>query len=356
MKKTTIHTAFFGFCTKVVRSYSLLAAALLLTSVFLLSGGAYAEWHKTSFNAMGTVVELELWSPDEDQAQGAFAAAKVEIERLEQLLSPYIESSEVSAINRAGVGEPVVISAETYAIIQRSLFYSERSGGAFDVSFAAVGSQYDYRAGTQPDPVTLKKLASSIDYSKIDLQAETGDLTVSLGADKMAIDLGGIAKGFTVDRVAQLLRDRRIESAALGIGGDSRFIGDRGPAMHAKGRIPWVVGIKHPRSQQSDEEFAFRMPVNDIAFSTSGDYERYFINSDGERIHHILDPSSGKSVASVVSVSVIGPVSMDCDALSTTVFVLGVEQGLALIETIEDYDAVIIDGQGKMHYSSGLMP
>ena len=169
----------------------------------------------------------------------------------------------------------------------------------------------------------------------------------------MSIDLGGIAKGYTVDRVLTLLRSAGVVSAAISIGGDSGFLGDRGPEPGSTKRIPWMVGIKHPRGEEN--QYALRMPLVDVAFSTSGDYERFYIDDGtGERVHHILDPATGLSVGKLVSVSVLGPSSMDCDALSTTLFVLGVEKGLELIETIEGYDAVLIDSAGKVHYSNGL--
>ena len=323
----------------------------------MLPVSVHAGWYKTSFDAMGTVVEIELWAELEASANGAFDEARAEITRLENLLSPYIETSEVSLINRAQSAESVNVSEETFAIIRRALEFSRLSDGAFDISFAAAGAYYDYRAQQQPDLTALEQLKKSINFEKIVLTQDDESQSVALAGSAMAIDLGGIAKGFTVDRVADIFRGLGIESAALSIGGDSIFIGDRGPSMRAGGRLPWVVGIKHPRTAHGDQDvFAFRMPVNDVAFSTSGDYERYFINDAGERVHHILDPSSGLSADGVVSVSVLGPESLDCDALSTSLFVLGVEEGIALIERIDDYEAILIDSTGKMHYSSGLAP
>ena len=149
-----------------------------------------------------------------------------------------------------------------------------------------------------------------------------------------------------MDRAIAIVQQMGVAYASVSAGGDSRVIGNK------LGR-PWLVGIKNPRSET---DVAITVPLEDCAISTSGDYERYFIDSDGARVHHILNPRTGKSTTGIASVSIIGPHGFETDPLSTSVFVLGVEKGLELINTLPGYDAIIITTAGKVHYSTGLAP
>jgi len=158
------------------------------------------------------------------------------------------------------------------------------------------------------------------------------------------INLGGIAKGYVVERGIDLLRNRGVEHAIVTAGGDSRLLGDR------RGR-PWMVGIRDPRE---DGQVAISVPLADEAISTSGDYERFF-DEDGVRYHHIIRPSTGDPASGVHSASVFGPDAVITDALSTSVFVMGVAQGLTLIGNLPDYESIVIDADGKVYYSDGLV-
>jgi thiamine biosynthesis lipoprotein len=167
--------------------------------------------------------------------------------------------------------------------------------------------------------------------------------TASFLRPGVRIDLGGIAKGYAVDRSMEILGKAGIGSALISAGGDTRVMGKRWEQ-------PWKVGIRDPRNRDG---LISVIPLEDAAISTSGDYERFF-EEDGVRYHHILDPSSGQSAHEVHSTSVIGSNATDTDALSTSVFVMGVEAGLALINSLADIEAIIIDNQGQLHYSDGL--
>jgi thiamine biosynthesis lipoprotein len=157
------------------------------------------------------------------------------------------------------------------------------------------------------------------------------------------VDLGGIAKGHAVDRCIAILVQAGITDASVAAGGDSRIVGDRNGH-------PWTVGIRHPRREN---EMSAVLPLVDTAISTSGDYERFF-ERDGIRYHHILDPQTGRSAAGAWSVTILGPDATTTDALSTSVFVLGVERGLSLIDRLPGVDAIVIDPQGQLRYSEGL--
>ncbi len=335
---------------------------VLSVVTLLLSLSSHAAWHSHQFDVMGTRAAIELWSEDRDAAAQHFARVEGEMRRIEALMSSYIDSSEVSQLNRLAAGQSMIVSEELYQVIGKSLYFSKVSQGAFDISIGSVGHLYHYRDKVKPDDVELQRGVAAVDWQSIQLHKNN---RISFARDNMRIDLGGIAKGHAVDRSIALLQAEDVESAIVSAGGDSRMIGDRG-SVADKGhdasdspstqRIPWMVGIRHPRQGESEGQAAeaLRLPLVNAAISTSGDYERYFFDNDEQRIHHIINPGTGRSAAGVVSASVIGPESINCDVLSTTLFVLGVERGLAFIESVAGYDAVLIDANGKVHFSSGL--
>jgi thiamine biosynthesis lipoprotein len=181
----------------------------------------------------------------------------------------------------------------------------------------------------------------AVDYRNLHVDLETN--TVRFAKEGMRIDLGGIAKGYAVDRSIEHLRRLGIEHAMVNAGGDTRLLGDR------RGK-PWIVGIRDPRN---DGRFVTRLPLEGEAISTSGDYERYF-EEDGVRYHHILVPGTGRSASGVRSATVIGADATLTDGLSTTVFVLGVERGMRLIASLPGVEAVVVDEQGRIYYSDGL--
>lgn len=290
---------------------------------------------------MGTAIRVELWADDEATGEAAIAAVMAEMHRIDRAMSPYKPESELSRINREAAERPVPISQEMFDILSRSIEFSKISGGAFDITFSSVGYLYDYRRHIKPTDKDIEQALPGIDYRHIQLDAQKR--TVRFARPGVRIDLGGIGKGHAVDNGIALLKKRGITQAIVTAGGDSRVLGDRG------GR-PWMVGIRDPRRK---DNMVAVIPLINSAISTSGDYERYF-EVDGERYHHILNPKTGRSATGVHSVSVIGPDATTTDGLTKPVFILGPEKGLRLIESIPGIDAVIIDADGKMFYSSGL--
>jgi len=305
---------------------------------------ASAEWHYREHEIFGTSVSINLWAEDHEAAEHAHKLAAQEMWRIHNKFSPYIVESELSQLNQNGYLKPIKISDELAKLIDKSLFYSQISQGAFDISFASLGQFYNYREALQPNAQQLKEQRELIDYRLIQRHHDKTTDTARFLSEGVKIDLGGIAKGYAVEQVATLLKSLNIQHASLSAGGDSRMLGD-------KLGQPWIVGIRHPRAEGS----VLKIPLDNAAISTSGDYERFFIDPiSGERIHHILNPRTGKSASEVLSVSVIGPSATDTDPLSTALFVMGVQPGLALIEKLESFDAIFIDTNGKVHYSSGL--
>jgi len=300
---------------------------------------ASADWHQQQRDMMGTRISVELWHDETAVATQCGEKVFAEMRRIEALMSSYLDSSELSFINNNAAISTVQISDEMRQIIEKSLYFSTISEGAFDITYASVGYAYDYRKRQQPNDASVATKLPAIDYRHIEL----GHNRIRFGHSGVRIDLGGIAKGYAVDRAIDIGRQCGISQAMISAGGDSRIIGDRG------GR-PWMIGIQHPRNPDG---IALRVPLSETAVSTSGDYERFFIE-DGERVHHIINPATGRSAKNSWSATVTGPNAMTTDALSTTLFILGAEKGLALIESLEGIDAIIIDSAGKLHYSSGF--
>ena len=309
-----------------------------------LSLGAEGAWVRGEEAIMGTRIWVELWA-DDRQEDGAAAVSAVmdEMHHINHLMSPFRPDSELSRVNALAAQTPVAVGAELFHVIGRSLEFSRLTDGVFDVTFSSVGHLYDYRNRVQPTDAQIKDALSGVNYRHVVL--DRAAQTVHFEQPGMRIDLGGIAKGYAVEKSVAMLRRRGIRHAIVTAGGDSRVLGDH------RGR-PWMVGIRDPRNRQREVAL---LPLSDTAISTSGDYERYF-EADGVRHHHILDPKTGKSPGEIHSVTIIGPDGMTTEGISTSVFVMGVRRGMALVNSLPGIAAVIVDKDGRLHYSEALQP
>lgn len=315
---------------------------LALGAIFAISMPAQAEWYADARPMMGTEISVRLWHDDPGKGRALVEQVFKEAKRIDLLMSTYIDDSLISEINRVAADHPVAAGDELYSLIQRSLDISVLTGGAFDITYDSVGQHYDFRQRERPDEDTVASNLDLIDYQLIDLNRANG--TVEFGAQGVRINLGGIAKGYVVERGVNLLKVAGVQHAVVSAGGDSRLLGDR------RGQ-PWMVGIRDPRV---DGEVAMTLPLQEEAISTSGDYERFF-DEDGVRYHHIISPSTGNPASGVHSATVFGPDAVITDALSTSVFIMGVDLGLRLIATLPDYESVVIDDKGQIFFSDGLM-
>lgn len=303
---------------------------------------ARADWYLYRDTAMTTSVELEFWLDDPAQADVIARSVLSVFHQVDHQMSRYRDDSELSRVNREAAAGPVPVSSSLFRVLSKAREVSELSHGAFDITFGSVGYLYDFRKHRKPTDDELQQGLAGVDYRSVELDAETQ--AVRFRHPGTVTDLGGIAKGYAVDLGIERLRQAGIRYARLSAGGDMRLLGNK------RGR-PWVVGVRDPRAENRE---AVRLPLEEVAVSTSGDYERFFIDESGERIHHILSPRTGKPVHGVQSVTILGPDTLSTDGLSTAVFVLGVEQGLAMIEGLDGFDAIIIDEQRQMHFTSGL--
>jgi thiamine biosynthesis lipoprotein len=299
-----------------------------------------AGWFVREEAIMGTAIRVELWCDGRCEAHAAMDAVMAEMHRIDRTMSPHKPGSELSRINARAASAPVVLSEEMFLLVERSLHFSRLSGGAFDISYASVGQLYDYRRHIRPDEGAIARARQAVGHEHLILDAKARSLRFARPG--MRIDLGGFAKGHAADNAAAILSRRGIRHAIVSAGGDSRVIGDR------RGR-PWTVAIRDPRRQAA----AAVLPLVDVSISTSGDYERFF-EQDGVRCHHLIDPRTGKSPSSVHSVTILADDGLTSEALSKSVFVLGLESGMRLVEAQPGVDAVVIDAQGQLHFSSGL--
>jgi len=315
----------------------------LLFAAILAPGAAHAEWITRNEPIMGTRCAVELWSEDKTAGDAAITSVFDDMRRIDRLMSTWKEDTEISRVNREGGKHPVKISKELFDLLVTSVQYSELTHGAFDITYASVGYLYDFKKGIHPDQQAIDKALPGINFRHMVLNPEQH--TVYFQRPGMRIDLGGIAKGYSVDRGIEILQKQGITRAMVNAGGDTRIIGDR------FGK-PWIVGIRDP---DHEGKTFLRMPLKDTAFSTSGDYERYF-DENGRRFHHIIDPKTGDSARKCRSVTIISGNATRTDALTKSVFVMGPEEGIKFIDTLPDVDAVAVAPDGKVTYSKNLAP
>ena len=317
--------------------------ALLLMSM-LAAAPAHAQWlSRTVDGIMGTRIYVEIWADDQAKGEAAIDAVMDEMRHIDDTMSTYKPSSEVSRVNALAARQPVPISLELFKLLGTALEYSRITEGAFDITYASVGYMYDFREHKKPTESQIEAALPAVSFRHVLLDARTH--SVRFSQPGVRIDLGGIAKGYSVDRGIEILQARGYTHALVNAGGDSRVIGDR------FGR-PWVVGIRHP---DHPDQVITRIPLVDSAFSTSGDYERYF-DEGGVRYHHIIDPHTGHSASKVRSATVIAPTATRTDGLSKTAFVLGPDEAMRIYNRLDDVDAVLVAPDGRILYSKGLQP
>jgi thiamine biosynthesis lipoprotein len=316
-------------------------AALL---AFAAAGVAHAEWvSRTVDGIMGTRISVELWADDKASGEQCIDAVMAEMNHIDATMSTYKPDSEVSQVNAKAALAPMKISDELFNLLTTAVEYSRITHGAFDITYASVGFMYDFHAHRKPTEEQIKTALPAVNYRHLLLDPRTH--TIKFSQPGVRIDLGGIAKGYSVDRGIEILQARGIKHAFVSAGGDSRIIGDR------FGK-PWMVGIRHP---DHADQVILRLPLIDTAISTSGDYEHYF-DENGQRYHHIIDPHTGHSASKVRSATVLAATATRTDGLSKTAFVLGAEEAIKIYESLGDVDAVMVTPEGKVLYTKGLAP
>ena len=299
-----------------------------------------------SDNIMGTIVSITIWSGDEREGAAAIGAAFDEFRRIQALMTSWTDDSVVARVTAsAGQRKGAAVDDETLAVIQRSLEISRLTDGAFDITVGAFHDLWKFgsnQTGELPTDEQVAEAVRAIGWKRIKVDAKRK--TVRLTRKGMAITLGGIAKGYAVDRAVAMLRERGFRNFIVQAGGDL-FVAGR------KGDRQWVVGIRDPRGSRTTP-FAIT-EIENKTFSTSGDYERAFVKNN-VRYHHILDPKTGRPAMKSRSVTVMADDAITADGLSTALFVLGTETGLKLVEKLDGVEAVFVDADNQVHVSSGL--
>jgi thiamine biosynthesis lipoprotein len=291
---------------------------------------------------MGTVIEITLIGDNEEEANKAALQAFQEVKRIEQLMSPKIESGDVFRINQSCGKKGVKVSKETLEVIKRAQEISELSEGRFDITVASLTELWRKAREKRipPSEQEVKEKLGLVNFKNIEMDQEG---KVFLKKKDMAIDLGGIAKGYAADRAFELLKSLGYKNLIVNAGGDLRVGG-------LKNNQPWSIGIQNPRESK---KILARISVSDTAIATSGDYEKYFIYQ-GKRYHHISNPKDGFPTEGNQSVTIIAKDCITADGLATAFFVLGAEKGYSLCQKLEGVKCLIVDKEGKTIFSPGL--
>jgi len=312
---------------------------ILLLILLLLTSCTSIKKTETTKELMGTTVTITIYNKNKDQAEQAINLAFKEIERIENLLSNYINTSEVAILNKnKEIGKA---SNELIYVLGKSLRYGDLSRGAFDITVQPILDLYTHSFQELKRPPTegeVKETLKLVGYENIYIKNKQIQLT----NPETKITLGGIAKGYIIDKAIEILQKQNIEHALVNAGGDMRAIGN-------KGDKDWSIALQNPRKKY---QHIAVIPLNNKAVATSGDYERYF--DEKKEFHHIVDPRTGYSATELISVTIITGKAIDADALATSVFVLGKEKGLNIVENTKNTEALIITSDKEIIKSSGF--
>ncbi len=338
--------------SRISRLHAFVVFASLLGSVMLfapdaLGAGSEKRLFRESRFIMGTSVDINVAQADPATAERAAKAAFAAMERVNLLMSNFRPESEISEITRQAGKREVRVSPETLEVIERAIDFGRLSEGAFDITVGPVFRLWNFTDGTIPDEAARKEALKRVDYRKV--KVDPAKSTVFLQGRGMEVDLGAIAKGYAVDLACAALLQNGAANYLVKAGGEIKAHGEKEAGQ------PWTIGIQHPRLAS---ELLAKVKVRSAAVSTSGDYEKFFLRN-GERYHHLLNPATGLPAREAQSVVILAERSMDADALSTTVFVLGPEKGLSLLKKMPEVHALIVNRRGSVlttpHWPEGVL-
>lgn len=291
---------------------------------------------------MGTVVTVTLY---DNKSEKIIDKAFEEVKKIEQLVSINMEGTELDEVNNNAGIKPVKVSDDTYNIIKKGLEYSSLTNGSFDITIGPLVKLWSIGL-PEAKVTTLDEIKGTLKYINYkDVEVNDSEKTVFLKNPGMIIDLGGIAKGYTADVIAQTLKDEGVKKAIIDLGGNIYALGEK-----AENTL-WRIGIQNP--DQTRGEIVGSINVKDKSIVTSGIYER-FIEQDGVKYHHILSPESGYPYDNeIAGVTIISDKSIDGDALSTSVFSMGITKGLEFINSQPDTEAIFITKDHKIYLTEG---
>jgi thiamine biosynthesis lipoprotein len=317
-------------------------ACLLFLFSALVSFGQIT--HKRKLNMLGSPFEMTVIAQDTVQGNQFCNWAIAEVKRIENLISDWIPTTQISQVNKNAGIKPIQVDKEVFSLVERAIKISQITSGAFDISYASMDKiwKFDGSMKAMPTEEAIKKSVSKIGYKNIILDPK--EQTIFLKNEGMKLGLGGIGQGYIADKVKELLISKGCISGIVNVSGD---INTWGKQIDGK---PWTVAIVNPMNK--NKVFA-TFPLEDSAVETSGSYEKFVI-FNGIRYSHIIDPRSGYPAQGVISVSVFAKQTEIADALATGIFVLGVEVGLDLVNQLKGIECIIVDDKGKIHSSKGI--
>lgn len=306
---------------------------------------AVSSAFKKSYKLMGNHFELTVVADNEKWAHERIDAGVSEIQRIERLLTTFSDDSETNLINQNAGISPVVVSAETFNLVERSLRISQITQGAFDITYGSIDKRlwnFDQQMTSLPDKETAKNMVRLINYQNVILNREKS--TVFLKEKGMRIGFGGIGKGYAAERAKLIMKQQGVESGVVNASGDLTAWGLQPNAK------PWTIGIANPDAKH--EVFSY-MSITDLAVATSGNYEKY-VMIDGKKYSHTINPRTGLPVTGIKSVTIITTNAEIADAMATPVMIMGIRTGLDMIDQIKDIEAVIIDDHDRMYTSKNI--
>ena len=294
---------------------------------------------------MGNRFQLSAAGVSEEWAQDCIEAGIYEIRRIEKKLTTYSEESETALINQNAGIKPVIVSRETFDLIERSKKISQVTQGAFDITYGSVDKtlwNFDTSMNKLPDTATAREMTRLINYRNVLMNRN--DFSVMLKEKGMRIGFGGIGKGYAAERAKLIMKGKGVESGIVNASGDMTTWG-----LQPDG-TPWTVGIADPNLK--DRVFSY-MNITDMAIATSGNYEKFII-VDGKKYSHTIDPRTGLPIRGIKSVTVISTDAEIADAMTTPVMIMGVGAGLNMINQIENVEAIIVDDGNKIYFSNNI--
>ncbi|RQD69698.1 MAG: FAD:protein FMN transferase [Tindallia sp. MSAO_Bac2] len=327
---------------KIITVLFMVAVTIFLITQFI--DQPEGEWVEKNEFVLGTFSQIRVYAPTEADGEAAIEKAFARVREIEDRMSPHIEESQVYQINQQAGHAFVEVTDDTLNVIRTGVDYYDKTNGLFHIGIGSLINLWGI--GTdQPYIPTQNEINAKLDA--LDIQAiriEGNEVMVE--NQNMALDLGGIAKGYAVDESARILREEGIDSGFINFGGDVYALGEK------PDETPWNVGIREPVIDSGG--VLGRVPTTNMSVVTSGDYERYFIE-DGTVYHHIIDPRTGfPSESDVKSVTVVSETSMDGDVYSTALFIMGLDQGMNLTETVHGVEAIFVNLDNEIFLSSGL--
>jgi FAD:protein FMN transferase len=317
---------------------------IILFFAFVASNLYSQQIFKKKQNLLGSPFEITVVASDSIKGNQFLELAISEVKRVENLISDWIPTSQISTVNKNAGIAPIKVDNEVFELVERAVRISKLTSGAFDISYASMDRiwKFDGSMKEMPTAEAIKNSVAKVGYQNIILNKN--ESSIFLKNEGMKLGLGGIGQGYIADKIKALLQENGCSSGLVNVSGDINTWGKQPNGM------PWTVGIINPMNK--NKVFA-TFPLDDSAVETSGSYEKY-VTFNGKRYSHIIDPRTGYPASGIISVSVFAKQTELADALATGIFVLGIEVGLDLVNQLNGIGCIIVDDKGAIHVSKNI--